>query len=141
MVNSRTCGAKVILNPGGFGRVERGLKGVEHIRVLNDSDRPLGRKAEKERKKRKSKEHDNESSNAPLVSLIQEMREEKKQYNDKRIELLEKAYSLEQERIQLKQMEEDEKIMLMDTSMMPQMLVDYYNRRQMEIIARGFNKN
>ena len=54
-----------------------------------DLERPHGRKAEKDRKKRKSKDLANDSSSLCLT-LLQEMREEKKQFNEKKVEMFEK---------------------------------------------------
>ena len=47
-----------------------------------DIERPPGRKAEKDRKKRKSKDMENDSTGL-CVNLLQEMREEKRQFNEK----------------------------------------------------------
>ena len=67
-----------------------------------DLERPRGRKAEKDRKKRKSKDLANDSSSLCLT-LLQEMREEKKQFNEKKVEMFEKAYAQQQERFVYKQ--------------------------------------
>ena len=53
--------------------------------------RPPGRKAEKDRKKRKGKDMENNSTGL-CVNLLQEMREEKRQFNEKKLQLFEKAY-------------------------------------------------
>ena len=108
---------------------------------LVDLERPPGRKAEKDKKKRKGK--DMESDSSSYVNLLQEMREEKKQFNEKKLELFEKAYAqgqerlaYEQKKLQLEQMKEDERIMAIDTTGMPQMLADFYIMNQKEILER-----
>ncbi|CAI9785223.1 unnamed protein product [Fraxinus pennsylvanica] len=107
-----------------------------------DLERPPGRKAEKDRKKMKDKDTRNDSSSA-CVTLLQAMREEKKQFNEKKIEMFERQYAQEQERLayeqeklRLEQMKEDERIMMIDTTGMPQMLADFYMQRQKEILAK-----
>ncbi|XP_031248664.1 glutathione S-transferase T3-like [Pistacia vera] len=56
-----------------------------------DIKRPLGRKAKKDRKKRKGKDMENDSTGS-YVNLLQEMRDEKRQFNEKKLELFEKAF-------------------------------------------------
>ncbi|XP_031259110.1 glutathione S-transferase T2-like [Pistacia vera] len=77
------------------------------------------------------------------VNLLQEMRDEKRQFNEKKLELFEKAYiqgqerlAYEQEKLQLEQMKEDERIMAIDPAGMPQMLANFYIQRQKEISER-----
>ena len=107
-----------------------------------DIERPLGWKAEKDRKKRKGKDMENDST-CLCENLLQEMREEKRQFNKKKLQLFEKAYvqgqerlAFEQEKLQLEQMKEDERIMAIDTTRMPQMLANFYIQCQEEIIER-----
>ncbi|KAJ0086931.1 hypothetical protein Patl1_07240 [Pistacia atlantica] len=104
-----------------------------------DIKRPPGRKAEKDRKKRKGKDMENDST-CSYVNLLQEMRDEKRQFNEKKLELFEKAYiqgqerlAYEQEKLLLEQMKEDERIMAIDPAGMPQMLANFYIQRQKEI--------
>ena len=61
--------------------------------------------------------------------------------------MFEKAYAqqqerfaYEQEKLQLEQMKEDERIMMIDTSGMPKMLADFYIQRQMDIVAKRSKK-
>ena len=61
----------------------------------------------------------------------------------KKIEMLEKCYSQEQERLvqeqekmQMEQLKEEERIMSMDTSGMPPLQAEYFQRRQMEILQQ-----
>ncbi|CAL5433568.1 unnamed protein product [Camellia sinensis] len=107
-----------------------------------DLERPLGRKAEKERlNKRKSK--DSASSN--YARILNGIMEDKKKANDKKMEILEKAclqeqeqnrinqelkqeririmkeeiqeqFRIKQEKIRAEQLKEDERIIMMDTN-------------------------
>ncbi|CAL5332421.1 unnamed protein product [Camellia sinensis] len=107
-----------------------------------DLERPLGRKAKKERlNKRKSKD----SAGSNYAGLLNEIMEEKKKANDKKMEILEKAclqeqeqnrinqeleqeririmkekiqerFRIKQEKIRAEQLKEDERIIMMDTS-------------------------
>ncbi|KAK1308567.1 hypothetical protein QJS10_CPA09g00596 [Acorus calamus] len=107
-------------------------------------DRPPGRKAEKERlSKRKNKVHIESSIDSSLRTVLEEKREEKKQMNEKKLEMYQKTYMQEQEmlahqeeKFRFKQIQEDERIMMIDTSGMPPMQAEYYHRRQMEILGR-----
>ncbi|KAJ0097907.1 hypothetical protein Patl1_27908 [Pistacia atlantica] len=107
-----------------------------------DIKRPPGRKVEKDIKKRKGKDMENDSIGS-YVNLLQEMRGEKRQFNEKKLELFEKAYiqgqerlAYEQEKLQLEQMKEDERIMAIGPTGMPQMLTNFYIQRQKEISER-----
>ncbi|KAJ0111154.1 hypothetical protein Patl1_01974 [Pistacia atlantica] len=107
-----------------------------------DIERPPGRKIEKDRKKRKGKDTENDSTGS-YVNLLQEMRDEKRQFNEKKLELFEKAYiqgqerlAYQQEKLRLEQMKEDERIMAIDPAGMPQMLANFYIQRQKEISER-----
>ena len=63
-----------------------------------DIERSPGRNAEKDRKKRKGKDMENDSMGL-CVNLLHEMREEKRQLNEKKLQLFEKAYVQGQERL------------------------------------------
>ena len=67
-----------------------------------DIERPLGKKAEKDRKKRKGKDMKNNSTSL-RVNLLQEMKEEKRQFNENKLQLFEKAYVQGQERLAFEQ--------------------------------------
>ena len=78
------------------------------------------------------------------------MQEEKKLANEKKFEMMEKCYLQEQQRLlheeqrllqekekmKMEHMKEEDRIMSMDTSCMPQLQVEYYQRRQMEILGK-----
>ena len=64
-----------------------------------DLERPQGRKAEKDQlKKQKSKDRENESTNSPLVKLFEEIKEERKAMNEKKMEMFERTYLQEQQK-------------------------------------------
>ena len=114
-------------------------------------DRPSGRKAEKARlRKSKSKEAGGDAKNVELINLLTIMQEEKKVANEKKFDMMEKCYLQEQQRLlheeqrllqekekmKMEQMKEEDRIMSMDTSCMPQLQAEYYQRRQMEILGK-----
>ena len=84
------------------------------------------------------------------VNILQEMREEKKQFNEKKLEFFERTYeheklrlqheqerlAYEHEKLRLEQKKEDERIMAIDTAGMPEMLANFYTQSQKEIIER-----
>ncbi|KAL2537591.1 Orotidine 5'-phosphate decarboxylase [Forsythia ovata] len=79
-----------------------------------------------ERLKKIERGDDNDTENdssRSCVTLLQAMRKEKKQFNEKKIEMFERQYAQEQERLayeqeklRLEQMKEDERIMMIDTT-------------------------
>ncbi|CAL5393767.1 unnamed protein product [Camellia sinensis] len=116
-----------------------------------DLERPLGRKAEKERlNKRKSKD----SAGSNYAGILNGIMEDKKKANDKKMEILEKAclqeleqeririmkeeiqerFRIKQEKIRAEQLKEDERIIMMDTNGLTPMQQQYYLHRQMEIL-------
>ena len=107
-------------------------------------DRPSGRKAEKARlRKSKSKEAGGDAKIVELINLLAIMQEEKKVANEKKFEIMEKCYLQEHQRLlqekekmKMEHMKEEDRIMSMDTSCMPQLQVEYYQRRQMEILRK-----
>ena len=113
-------------------------------RSYGSLDRPHGRKAEKARlRKSKSKEVGGDATSSELVNLLAEMKEEKKVMNEKKFEMFEKCYLQEQqrllqekERMQMEQVKEVERIISMDTSCMPPLQSEYYQRCQMEIMGK-----
>ena len=127
----------------------------ESVNIEDDSgglERPMGRKAAKERaRKSKSKlSEDNNSSSTYFIKLFEEMKEEKKKMAEKKVTFMEKMVvveqeklvveqekvAIEQEKVQLEQMKEEQKIMLIDTSVMPPIQAEYFKRLQMEIVAK-----
>ena len=114
-------------------------------------DKPPGRKAKKARlRKSKSKEAGGDAKNLELVNLLVVMQEEKKVANEKKFAMMEKCYLQEQQRLlheeqrllqekekmKIEQMKEEDRIMSMDTSCMPKLQAEYYQRRQMEILGK-----
>ena len=114
-------------------------------------DIPSGRKAEKARlRKSKSKEAGGDVKIVELIDLLAIMQEEKKLANEKKIEMMEKCYLQEEQRLlheeqrllqekekmKMDIMKEEDRIMSMDTSCMSQLQVEYYQRRQMEILGK-----
>ncbi|GMP48337.1 hypothetical protein CsSME_00015723 [Camellia sinensis var. sinensis] len=108
-----------------------------------DLERPPGRKAEKERlNKRKNKDRGNEGGSHILI-LLEDLKEDRKKMNDKKIEMYERSYLQEQEKIdnekkrtQTEQEKEEERIMSIDTSGLPSLQAEYLHRRQMEILQK-----
>ncbi|KAG6642299.1 hypothetical protein CIPAW_09G133100 [Carya illinoinensis] len=122
-------------------------------------ERPIGRKAEKEKRKRK------EMTNSDSLVVLNEMAEirksklvlmqEARDHDNKMLCLRQEKVSLKQDelRIQkekvllqqvkarLEEKKEDERIMTLNTSAMPPMLQQYYLQRQMEILASRAGKN
>ncbi|CAL5410251.1 unnamed protein product [Camellia sinensis] len=102
-----------------------------------DLERPPGRKTEKERlNKRKNKDRGNEGG-SPILILLEDLKEDRKKMNDKKIEIYERSYLQEQEKIdnekkrtqteqekvdnekekmRIEQLKEEERIMSIDTS-------------------------
>ena len=121
---------------------------LESVNIEDDSgglERPIGRKAAKERaRKSKSKlSEDNNSSSTYFMKLFEEMKEEKKKMAEKKVTYMEKMVVVEQEKlvveqekVQLEQMKEEQKIMLIDTSIMPPIQAEYFKLLQMEIVAK-----
>ena len=103
----------------------------ESVNIEDDSgglERPIGRKAVKERaRKSKSKlSEDDNSSSIYLMKLFKEMKEEKKKMEEKKFTYMEKMMVVEQENVQFEQMKEEQKIMLIDTSVMPPIQAEYF---------------
>ncbi|KAI8011378.1 hypothetical protein LOK49_LG06G01328 [Camellia lanceoleosa] len=122
-----------------------------------DLERPPGRKAEKERlNKRKNKDRGKEGG-SPILILLEDLKEDRKKMNDKKIEMYERLYLQEQEKIdnekkrtqteqekvdnekekiRMEQLKEEEQIMLIDTSGLPSLQAEYLHRRQTEILQK-----
>ncbi|CAL5382050.1 unnamed protein product [Camellia sinensis] len=116
-----------------------------------DLERPPGRKAEKDHlNKRKSKDHGNDGGGLPIVILLEEVKEEKRKMNDKKIEMYERSYLQEQEKIDnekerivnekektgMEQLKEEERIMSLDKSVMNPLQAEYIHHCQMEILQK-----
>ncbi|XP_028091236.1 glutathione S-transferase T2-like [Camellia sinensis] len=122
-----------------------------------DLERPPGRKTEKERlNKRKNKDRGNEGG-SPILILLEDLKEDRKKMNDKKIEIYERSYLQEQEKIdnekkrtqteqekvdnekekmRIEQLKEEERIMSIDTSGLPPLQAKYVHCRQMEILQK-----
>ncbi|KAL7221745.1 hypothetical protein ACSBR1_023650 [Camellia fascicularis] len=115
--------------------------------VVFDLKRPISRKGEKQWiKKRKNRD----CMTSPLVGILIKIKEDNKKNGEKKTEILDKAYLQEEprllhekERLAMKnemfkaeQLEEEERIMLMDTSGLTPMQKQYYCR-QIEIFEKG----
>ncbi|CAL5346428.1 unnamed protein product [Camellia sinensis] len=122
-----------------------------------DLERPPGRKTEKERlNKRKNKDRGNEGG-SPILILLEDLKEDRKKMNDKKIEIYERSYLQEQEKIdnekkrtqteqekvnnekekmRMEQLKEEERIMSIDTSGLPPLQANYVHCHQMEILQK-----
>ncbi|KAI8540090.1 hypothetical protein RHMOL_Rhmol09G0234900 [Rhododendron molle] len=101
-------------------------------------ERPIGNKIAKEqRKKNKTNDH----ASAPIVQVLNELKEDKKAANEKKLELLQISYGLQAEKLKMEQLKEEARIMMLDTSGMPPMQQEYIHQRQMEIVERRKNKS
>ncbi|CAL5326352.1 unnamed protein product [Camellia sinensis] len=102
---------------------------------------------------------------SPLAGILTEIKEDNKKNSEKKIEILEKAYVQEEQRLRHKeqrllqeeqrllhekerlaiknemfkaeQLKEEERIMLMNTSGLSPMQQQYYHRRHLEILEKG----
>ncbi|KAF5468262.1 hypothetical protein F2P56_012428 [Juglans regia] len=134
--------------------------------VSSNLDRPIGRKAEKEKRKRKemtesdslvilnemkeirkskivlmqeARDHDNK-----MLCLRQEevsLRQSEVSLREEEVRIQKEKVLLEQEKLRNEEKKEDERIMALNTSTMPPMLQQYYLQRQMEILASRTRKN
>ncbi|KAF7143236.1 hypothetical protein RHSIM_Rhsim05G0092900 [Rhododendron simsii] len=117
-----------------------------------DLERPPGNKGEKERLKKRKKA---EISTSPLAGILTDIKEEQKKASDKKMDIIQQLKVQEQERLQLEkeklrqgeekisikqkmlhveEMKEEERIMLVDTSVLPHVQQEYYQSRQREIL-------
>ncbi|GMP25665.1 hypothetical protein CsSME_00002423 [Camellia sinensis var. sinensis] len=112
-------------------------------------ERPLGTKAEKEQL---NKQQIKNCASSNFVGLLNKIMEEKKKVNEKEMEILEQAclqeqeqnhikheieqkrLCIEQEKLQMERLKEEERIIMMDTSGLSPMQKEYYHYRQMEIL-------
>lgn len=107
-------------------------------------ERPAERKAAK---KNKAKDLGNNVIESPFVKLLEEIKVKNGITNEKKIEIFEKTYLQEEQRIEneerreerrlaLEKGREEERIMSMDTSMMPPLQAQYIRQRQMQILEK-----
>ncbi|KAL7178213.1 hypothetical protein ACSBR2_031378 [Camellia fascicularis] len=116
-----------------------------------DLERPLGRKAEKDRlNKKKSKDRGNDQRGSPIMILLEELKEDKNKMSEKKIEMYERSYLQEQkkidnekeriqnekEKMQMEQLKKEERIMSTDTSGILPLQAEYIHHRQMEILRK-----
>jgi hypothetical protein len=128
---------------------------LEDEDVANDSnielERPLGKKA---KKARLNKQKSNEGSSSNVEVMLNDMVEEKKTFNEARMEFLErgridfmelenKRLCIKQEKIELakrkeerQRMKEEREIMTMDLETLPQVQQEYFRALQLEILAK-----
>ncbi|CAL9021681.1 unnamed protein product [Prunus brigantina] len=91
--------------------------------------RPLGKKAEK----RKMKETTSDEP-TPILVQIQTLHEEKKERDERKMELIKKKVEQDEKKLRLKQMEFETKIMSIDTSGMCDEERLYYTQLRMKIL-------
>ncbi|KAF5464779.1 hypothetical protein F2P56_014831 [Juglans regia] len=134
--------------------------------VSSNLDRPIGRKVEKEKRKRKemtesdslvvlnemkeirkskivlmqeARDHDNK-----MLCLRQEevsLRQSEVGLREEEMRIQKEKVLLEQEKLRIEEKKEDERIMALNTSTMPPMLQQYHLQRQMKILASRTRKN
>ncbi|KAI8544030.1 hypothetical protein RHMOL_Rhmol08G0263300 [Rhododendron molle] len=73
--------------------------------------------------------------------VLNELKEDKKAANEKKLELLQISYGLQAEKLKMEQLKEEARIMMLDTSGMPPMQQEYIHQRQMEIVESRKNKS
>ncbi|CAL5419367.1 unnamed protein product [Camellia sinensis] len=96
-------------------------------------ERPIGRKAAK---KNKAKDLGNNVTELPFVKLLEEIKVKNDITNEKKIKIFEKSYLQEERRIENEEMREEERIISMDTSIMPPLQAQYIRQRQMQILEK-----
>ncbi|CAN6703268.1 unnamed protein product [Malus baccata var. baccata] len=111
-------------------------------------ERPPVRLVEKPKIEENQKNDDANKQAVDLLHMMEEWRdqvnEEKRQYRLEKLEMLRERLEMDKERLEmdkerlrLDREDKEERIMLMDISIMPHQLQQYYHRRRMEILARG----
>ncbi|KAH7863131.1 hypothetical protein Vadar_013723 [Vaccinium darrowii] len=112
--------------------------------TILDVERPPSNKVEADlSNKQKSQDRENGYTSSPLAMLLHNLKEDEQKTNEKKMEIYEKTYlqeqerlALEQQRLTLNQLKEEERIMLMDLSGMPPHQAEYYRHRQMKILGK-----
>ncbi len=98
--------------------------------------RPAGRKAEKEKtKKRGDDEYD------PFIEEVKKMRESRTEIERERKDRDDKFLELEKKKLQLEQDQHDKTIMTTDTSTMDDQSKQYFQLMKDEILARRFGSS
>jgi hypothetical protein len=100
-----------------------------------NSERPLGRKAEKEKAKGK-KRSDEEPD--PLIEEVKKMRESRERIEIERKERDERFIELDTKKLNLEQDQHDKVIMTTDTSSMDDQSKQYFRLLKEEILSRRF---
>ncbi|KAI7980191.1 hypothetical protein LOK49_Contig181G00003 [Camellia lanceoleosa] len=125
-----------------------------------DLERPPSKKTENEcLNKRKNKDRGNEGG-SPILILLEELKVDRKKMTDKKIEMYERSYLQEQEKIdhekertrmeqekidnekekmRMEQLKEEERIMSIHTSALPPLQAEYIHHHQMEILQKRFS--
>jgi len=112
--------------------------------TILDVERPPSNRVEADlSNKQKSQDRENGYTSSPLAMLLHNLKEDEQKTNEKKMEIYEKTYlqeqerlALEQQRLTLNQLKEEERIMLMDLRGMPSHQAEYYRRRQMKILGK-----
>ncbi|XP_020407962.1 uncharacterized protein [Zea mays] len=105
-----------------------------------NADRPLGRKAEKE--KARARKHDGCDADGDFFfEEVKKMREAREESEKDRKARDDKFYELEMTKVQLEQNRQDKEIMLTDTSTMDDDSKLYFKMMKQEILARRFGSS
>jgi hypothetical protein len=100
-----------------------------------NSERPLGRKAEKEKAKGKNR---SEEEPDPFIEEVKKMRETREKIETERKERDDKFIELDTKKLNLEQDQHDKVIMTMDISSMDDQAKQYFRLLKDEILARRF---
>ncbi|KAB2627465.1 hypothetical protein D8674_021083 [Pyrus ussuriensis x Pyrus communis] len=111
-------------------------------------ERPPVRLVEKPKIEENQKNDDANKQAVDILHMMEKWRdqvnEDKRQYRLEKLEMLrerlemdKERLGMDKERLRLDLEDKEERIMLMDISIMPHQLQQYYHRRRMEILARG----
>jgi hypothetical protein len=105
-----------------------------------NADRPLGRKAEKE--KARARKHDGCDADGDFFfEEVKKMREAREESEKDRKARDDKFYELEMTKVQLEQNRQDKEIMQTDTSTMDDDSKLYFKMMKQEILARRFGSS
>ncbi|RWR72971.1 putative nuclease HARBI1 [Cinnamomum micranthum f. kanehirae] len=111
---------------------------IEEDETINNAydpmTRPPGRKAEKRKMKQTTI---NEPT--PVADLIQKMIEDKKERDEKKLELLKQKIEQDKKKVKLKKIQMEMEIMSMDTSNMSEEQQQYYAQKRLEILRGGLD--
>lgn len=145
------------------GSPELEIVGDDNTEIDNvvDLERPTGIKAAK-KAKINPKNRDDKPNSTQISGTLDEIKVAKTKFVDKKVEMLERAYAQEEEKIrikkemmekeqsreqgklrikkeklEMKQFREEERIMLMDLSRLSKDQQEFYKNRQMEILVKS----